>query len=210
MANVNKHFLNDLTAKERGYVIRTLVSKPELWDNRGIANKFFNGVTITNFPSADEFRDLKLFIRQNASDRLTGLPNVSDEQLGSVIVRNGIPTPENQLALAEFSRSGEASKYVGFAKDEIEDAKKIEALENPTNYLKTKLIDKQRIHAISLKAYQDALLKYSSEYGYDRDTAEKKAKETAKAINHELMKQHKKEYPDEFGKIAEGKLARKN
>jgi hypothetical protein len=204
------HFFNGLTAGERGKAIRLLVSKPELWVNRGIANAILPGKTIDNFPGVDEFRDLKLFIRQNASDRLTGLPNVSDEELGSVIVRAALPTPENQLALSEYSRLGEASKYVGFAKDEIEDAKKIEALENPTNYLKAKLIDKQRIHAISLRAYQDALLKYSSEYGYDRDTAEKKAKETAKAINHELMKQHKKEYPDEFGKIAEGKLARKN
>lgn len=203
------HFFNDLTPEQRGKAIRLLVSNPNLFVNRGVPNAILPGVTITNTPTVDEFRDLKLFIRQNASDTLTGLPNVSDYELGSVIVRAAVPTPENQLALTEYARAGEASKYMGFAKDEIEDAKKIEALDNPTNYLKAKLQDKQRIHAISLRSYQDALIKYSSEYGYDRETAEKKAKESAKAINHELMKQHKKEYPDEFGKIAEGKLKRK-
>ncbi len=207
------HF-DDLTpANLKGEAVRKLLSGEVTLVQAALANGLIQGLTVDDLPTAAQLLQIKNYLRTlGLTDSLIGKINILDTELGEAVFSRDITgaTVPQQIAGAGAVSRIEAKKFLGFAKEEIDNQKKIQALTNPGDYLRRKNEDIARINNESLVFYQDAVRKYSTEYGYDQETAMKKAKDAANAVHGELMKQHRIEYPSEFQNIAEGKLKKKN
>jgi hypothetical protein len=203
----------DLSPEQRGLVIRKLINQELTPVQAALAGAIIPGLTIDHLPTNAQLIEIKDYIRTiGYSDSLIGILNVDDKNIGQIVLRADmtVATPQERLLAGGQVSTIEARKYLGFAKNEIKDTKKVTALTEPKVYLQNKNLDIRRINNESLKTYTEAVQKYSAIYGYDEEESKAKAKTAALAVRSALMAQHNIEYPSEFQSIAEGKLKKNN
>jgi hypothetical protein len=127
----------------------------------------------------------------------------NEKQLGAIINKEGQLTALPLEITGGFQQ--DAKRELGWLRQEEKVQRNINAIANPTQFLKDELEEIKTINNRALATYNEAFDQFISK-GYKIEEAQKKAMAAAQSFKSELMKQHSIDYNPEMLKTVQGTL----
>lgn len=202
-------FIN-LSPEKKEYLLRSLIAGSQqlaVGDGTGPQNLETGPGTIesiTNSPTQNELTNFKVaLISLGYMDKLLVKLPLIDIKIANMIADKSLSTQITENTIANYG--SEVLRKLGYTEEESKNQLLQSAIGEPRKYLEKKFKNIAEINKIAYKTWQEAYSKYR-EFGYDEDTAFKKAKRAADAYKDQLMKQHEEEFPEKLTNDAKSRI----
>lgn len=191
-----RYLLGDITGRRTGGAINFTGNNAV--DEEGRVN------VNANIPSTANLNQLRTVLNQNGFlDSLLGTVRsaISNERISALLADVG-----NLRPASEPLRQLQVSRDTGFAQQQYQREKVESAILKPSEYIKQKNIDLNRIDNDALGIYNTSFNKYLRDYRMPTEKAKNKAMNDARSYKQILMKQHNQEFPAELLKQAKSRI----
>lgn len=202
-------FIN-LSPEKKEYLLRSLIAGSQqlaVGDGTAAQNLETGPGTIesiTNSPTQNELTNFKVaLLSLGYMDKLLVKLPLIDIKIANMIADKSLSTQITENTIANYG--SEALRKLGYTEEESKNQLLQSAIGEPRKYLEKKFKNIAEINKIAYKTWQEAYAKYR-EFGYDEDTAFKKAKRAADAYKDQLMKQHEEEFPEKLTNDAKSRI----
>lgn len=200
---------NNLNNEQKGDVIRYMINNPaqarqanETVDFTNILTKA--NVNVRDIPAQGVLNAFKNTLAQRGfvDGLFQNVAGIGDTQLSLSLAGAGAAGTQlsGQLLQAETSRD------LGLAQQQLNRQKVESAILAPSDYIKNKNRDLDRIDQQSLTVFNQSFSKYLNDYRFPRDKAKDKAMSDARIYKQILMKQHNIQFPAELLKQAKSRI----